>query len=910
MQSGKANQRYLSDSARAYFLRRNRREERCALAVRQHSRSIAARTCEELRQDKTAARKLFPHSVMEELHNLQPEDIVEPFRACRFAALIGAEKEKRQRDQQVLNARRGFVQRRRNMIRARQRIRIRTSRMLVNQAPSSVCASLEADRMTIVRLDKVRYTRDEIHAIRKEMIKESSLPTLTCNYTKCPGVLDSIVGVSRNFGVAETPRELRYVPDCAAGRNQKVEENFPCLTSVQVRHIDELLRMNADERTFELTRLGDLTGAGTESTFFAPKPKLFVGPEVDPSLEVLLGSQISGGTEKKNGAGRGTRSRKRFEKRFLPDPFFPVEPPRFVSELYDEEPEVEVYVQPRSQDVLVGCADVDQNCSRHRIKRPPEPHAREGVLAPIVSSSLDYEAIKMMDIDGELLENEGCILDVLQYEDAFRRVFLQGESLPERRPTRISRHMMHHLPRMELFDICRKTKDPLALMPLFCVAKKSGQLRLILDCRWLNEIGAAPPPMHLPTIHEILLYLLSNEWAAQVDAASWFYQFGLPGEIRRYFGARLAGHRGQELCDVTLTKMLWAPALGQRVSNVLVRGIGMTWVDNTLLAALTRQELEENIEELKRRFAKANAKADYSTLVPTQKIEALGMEIDLASKQFRMAPSWVSSIDTTPVPSTMTLRQLYQYLGKYLWAAHVRQVPLCDFPYVLETMSMAVKGPEFEKNGWDGSVTLFERQIIDLRKLQTLILKNEWCRLKTAPKEETCRYEVWSDASDEVSAYIVIDRIMGKVIWAEQWGTDALTHIFVKELNTAVTALKWCRNNVDYAGGVATRIDNAAAHHCVRKGHSTVVRANEMLRTVSDVPRATRLIGTDDMIADMFTRGVNTRTYVGCPTDQLRTDFAEWKKDRQRKQAEVAHMKSFAPGGSSLQAKLDKRGCF
>jgi hypothetical protein len=245
-------------------------------------------------------------------------------------------------------------------------------------------------------------------------------------------------------------------------------------------------------------------------------------------------------------------------------------------------------------------------------------------------------------------------------------------------------------------------------MPHFCVEKKNATLRLILDCRWLNGLGAKPPNMHLPGIHDVLKYLLKNEWAAQVDATSWFYQFLLGTRVAKYFGARLAGHRGLQLIDVVITKMpmgwSWAPALGQRVSNVLARGIGLCWVDNTFLAARTELELRQNIEELKTRFVRANVKADLSTLQPSQTIEALGVEVDLVAKTFCMAKKWIDKIDPQPIQSTMSLRQLYCHLGTFLWALHVRQTPLCRFPHVMQAMSLSVKGQKTRWMRWFGKV--------------------------------------------------------------------------------------------------------------------------------------------------------------------------------------------------------------
>ena len=646
------------------------------------------------------------------------------------------------------------------------------------------------------------------------------------------------------------------------------------------------IAMSEEQLTFFLTDLKEFTGYVTEYIFAVPQPQLFISPKrlSDPEYESSTFLRIAQ-KEKE-------RKMRRSRKDALLDPFYPISPPRFISEETGrDEPDVELYIEPRSGDVLVGCGLVEVGEKRRDIRRPPEEHARTGTLAPIVSSFIDYEAVKKMDVENELYIDGVCMLDMLTDVTVFRQMFLEGRTLPTKTPTRISRHMRHHLDDMERYEIIG-FDDPHALMPLFCVPKKNGTLRLILDCRWLNALGAAPPPMHLPTIHGVLEYVLQNNWAAQVDNSSWFYQFRLAAAVSRYFGARIAGHRGKTLTDVVFRKMpmgwTWAPAFGQRVSNVLTRGLGMCWVDNTILAAQTREELLVNIQKLSDRFADANVIADMSTLVPARSLEFLGVEVDLEAKRFRMSKSWIEKISEKQVAhcSTLSLRTLYEHLGRFLWSAHVRQIPLCTFPHVVDAMSSAVRGTNLD-DGWDQNITLTQEQLRDLQKLEGIVLGNDWTILKTTGSEGACKFEVWSDASSTESAFIIIDRYLNKVIGGDQWKTSPETHIFLKELAVAVSALQWCKDNAIADSAVSMHIDNAAAHHSVRKNHSTVLRANELLAQVSDVPRISTLVGTDAMVADMFTRGERVTEFIGKTPKELWEHAKEWKKRKKEQELEA-----------------------
>jgi len=78
----------------------------------------------------------------------------------------------------------------------------------------------------------------------------------------------------------------------------------------------------------------------------------------------------------------------------------------------------------------------------------------------------------------------------------------------------------------------------------FTVDKKDDSLRLVVDGRKVNVLMEPPPKMELPTIHEVLEYLMNNEYALTVDGTSYFYQFGISDEVGTLFCANLSAERG------------------------------------------------------------------------------------------------------------------------------------------------------------------------------------------------------------------------------------------------------------------------------------------------------------------------------------------------------------------------------
>lgn len=340
---------------------------------------------------------------------------------------------------------------------------------------------------------------------------------------------------------------------------------------------------------------------------------------------------------------------------------------------------------------------------RHMVVRPPAVHGREGELSPIVKTTLNYDAIKKLDCTGELTHEGFCLLDALTDWDLFRTSVLGETFGDDPLPTRISRHMAQHLPSMLEYGVVSVSR-PLMTMPLFCVEKKDKTLRLILDCRFINQRCAPPPDMHLPKIHDILAYLMQNEYAAEVDARSWFYQFHLSNSVSQVFGARVGGHRGGILTDICLSRMPmgwnWAPAIGQRTTNVLAHGLGVAWVDNTIVGGKTYDEAASRCHELERRFRLVGATADFTKMVPDTTIDCLGVEVDLTAKRFRMSPRWIEKLSRDTCPRVGALRSMYERIGTLLWAAYVRQCPLARHMYVLQAMSqLAIRAAE--ASTWD-----------------------------------------------------------------------------------------------------------------------------------------------------------------------------------------------------------------
>ncbi|KAJ9434823.1 Pol polyprotein [Diplonema papillatum] len=135
----------------------------------------------------------------------------------------------------------------------------------------------------------------------------------------------------------------------------------------------------------------------------------------------------------------------------------------------------------------------------------------------------------------------------------------------------------------------------------FTVDKRApGQLRFILSCESINRATAHVPlpPCDLPSYATIVTTVLSRKWVAEFDFRSFFFQFALPPEVRKYFCFRVEGR----LMWMTRLPMGYraAPQAAQAVSLELAvaaaQGVDvevLAWIDNVIFVADTEAEVME-----------------------------------------------------------------------------------------------------------------------------------------------------------------------------------------------------------------------------------------------------------------------------------------------------------------------------
>ncbi|TSC57184.1 MAG: hypothetical protein Greene041662_1035, partial [Candidatus Peregrinibacteria bacterium Greene0416_62] len=461
-----------------------------------------------------------------------------------------------------------------------------------------------------------------------------------------------------------------------------------------------------------------------------------------------------------------------------------------VNKIYPQDEEVEVMVTPYGCDVR--CSDAISTTrimkirGMRKIVRVPQMRGGpQGELDYLPESRIDLQVIselgKEVGVDTALVE---AVLSEAQREKGEAATGLSPTRLSAfKKSQRISRRMEKHADSLVRSGVIEKTNEIIFACPIFTLVKKIGKLRLIVDGRKTNQASLPPPPMMLKTLHEFLSHIFKFEVAATCDAKCYFYQIKIPRWLRRYFGIILAKKRGGftkfRMCCLPMG-WSWAPALAQRISNVIIKGLGEAYVDNFVIGASDIQKFSDCRAEFLRRIHAANLVCDDETLTASPCIEVLGLAIDLTKQTFKMA----STTTLGAVPETLPIRALYHRLGTLIYFSFATRRPLCKKPHSLQALRNAALSIE-NMDDWDRVVTLTPTQREEMELWRAEYERNEEVHWEDEIVETSC--EAWSDSSDNWGAYLIFKREL--LLSSHRKPMNPEQHIFLKEMEMAVLAL-------------------------------------------------------------------------------------------------------------------------
>ncbi|KAJ9436548.1 hypothetical protein DIPPA_34394 [Diplonema papillatum] len=485
-------------------------------------------------------------------------------------------------------------------------------------------------------------------------------------------------------------------------------------------------------------------------------------------------------------------------------------------------------------------------------------------LARVTSNRIDLRALAAMDGVGRFRE----VLPMLMDPVAFAEAFVSGDAAGGCRVP--SRGMERHRATLRSCGVASDARSrPAFAMKAFTTPKKDGRTaRLVLDARPLNDAMRRPPSMDLPRLRDFIAEVERHRFAMQCDGVSYFYQFPVDASISRYFGIGMKG------CDMLLNVLCmgwsWAPCIAQRASNVLVRDLGLAWVDNFLVLGGTLDEAERNVAVFRKRAQAARvevrAEGDDALWQVRSRFVCVGVEFDLAAEtqRHRLDPSWAERwVDgsgmTAVLSGRATARQFAEVFGGAVWATDILAVPRCHFAALLSFAGrLGGRMVGAAAPVWDEVVDVPPSARRELGALRKIVRENPWV---VGGVPEDTGSVLWTDASSR--AWAALLEAEGRFVDGRQGvfaGPDADAHINLKEMLAfaeGVVRLCWA------PGAQRCRIDNAAVVGAVAKGSSSSYAANRVLSRSLRVAGRRGIVLRPDWVpsggqlADPYTRGTS-----------------------------------------------------
>jgi hypothetical protein len=493
----------------------------------------------------------------------------------------------------------------------------------------------------------------------------------------------------------------------------------------------------------------------------------------------------------------------------------------------------------------------------------------ELVLAPTTTNAINLDTLT--DDHPGLVE----VLAPIRDPAAFLDLFLDGAAAPPRRRP-LSRGMLRHEPDLKRFQIVEDYVPELSVpathavmvAALWCVLfltpkKTAGEGRLVIDARPVNRLQRKPGPMGLPKLHDLITHVLSFSHAAKCDGKSYFYQFVLHPAIRVFFKARLAAWRGAvRAVQIVRMPMGWSfsPRTAQHVSNAVMSGLGLAWLDDFIIGGRSAEEFEQNRTEFRRRVTRYNIEVDDLELEPTTSLfRAVGLQFDLKDKRYRLDPDWVEKkirpLRDSDLTSPRSFRSWFVVFGSLVWADYARGSPLWARAECLAAMSHLARTCDGD---FDKLASLPAYALPNLRQWLTDAYENHWAS-PPPTRPNAPDHFIFSDASGHTSAWIRISHDL--IFEGAQWATDDDRHIFLKELEAFLQATS---KTAQLSGEKVYVLDNTAVNFANRRGHSSSYAANVMLRDALGKRRPWSMwTPTTLQLADPFTRG---RIFSNPPT--------------------------------------------
>ena len=224
---------------------------------------------------------------------------------------------------------------------------------------------------------------------------------------------------------------------------------------------------------------------------------------------------------------------------------------------------------------------------------------------------------------------------------------------------------------------------------LFLVQKASGSWRPIIDLSTLNEFIISSH-FHMETPQSVLRFIRLGDWMISLDLQDAYLQVPVHHDSRRYLRFVVAGksYQFRVLCFGLTTAPQVFTRIMAPVSAILHKdGVRMLrYLDDWLILASTELACLQSRDKLLSLCTELGIQVNLmkSSLVPTQSLVCLGMEIQSLPFIARPTPVWVSNLLrlieeflSTPSPPASLWRRLLGHLSSLTLLVFGGMLQLC-----------------------------------------------------------------------------------------------------------------------------------------------------------------------------------------------------------------------------------------
>ncbi len=343
------------------------------------------------------------------------------------------------------------------------------------------------------------------------------------------------------------------------------------------------------------------------------------------------------------------------------------------------------------------------------------------------------------------------------------------------------------------------------------------KLRLIFDGRRINARSGTPPSFHMTSHAEFAALCSQYSYAAKFDFQSFYFNFSLHPDIRKFFGLRCS------LGDFTWTRLpfgwSWSAFFAHSVAADLVAHLASQglviahYMDDVIVFGHTRGQCDAALSAAIGFVQSVGFRVKPSKTVPaTQQLPIVGVQYDLATKTSQIPGGYFSAVsaflDASESRGSLTKVGLAHIIGSLVFCNNA-------WPGSLSLLSPLFAFFNGLTCNWSAPVPLIPSLALARRAL-AVFCSLPACILQHARGGVST---VHADATPfRLSAYVNGSHFAQLI---------PATYIFLAEAYALDMALDLCKSQA-----VELVTDNQALFHALRKGRSSTDTANNLISRI------------------------------------------------------------------------------